>query len=133
MYKLHSLQHPDWHRTGTSYCYCYIIEIIHHDIVLFLKSTRPSLPLKKETFESLRLPLAKGSSTSNQAFLLRRKDVNRPPVLGTAALYGWRTIKGLRHVLRDGTAWGYWLLYRSTAPFGTFMLNSIPTLPSFAN
>ena len=26
-------------------------------------------------FESLRLPLAKGSSTSNQAFLLRRKDV----------------------------------------------------------
>ena len=33
MYKLHSLQHPDWHRTGTSYCYCYIFEIIHHDIV----------------------------------------------------------------------------------------------------
>ena len=33
MYKLHSLQHPDWYRTGTSYCYCYIFEIIHHDIV----------------------------------------------------------------------------------------------------
>ena len=32
-------------------------------------------PLKKAFFESLRLPLAKGSSTSNQAFLLRRKDV----------------------------------------------------------
>ncbi len=48
MYKLHSLQHPDWHRTGTSYCYCYIIEIIHHDIVLFFrKPTRPSLPLRK--------------------------------------------------------------------------------------
>ena len=31
MYKLHSLQHPDWHRTGTSYCYFYIFEIIHHD------------------------------------------------------------------------------------------------------
>ena len=35
-------------------------------------------PLKKAFFESLRLPLAKGSSTSNQAFPLRRKDVNRP-------------------------------------------------------
>ena len=43
------------------------------------------------------------------------KGGNRPPVLGTATLYGWRTIKGLRHVLRagttgrqlaDGTAWG---------------------------
>ena len=33
-------------------------------------------------FESLRLPLAKGSSTSNQAFLLRRKDV-------TALLGAW--------------------------------------------
>ena len=33
MYKLHSLQHPDWYRTGTSYCYFYIFEIIHHDIV----------------------------------------------------------------------------------------------------
>ena len=42
---------------------------------MFRKPTRPSLPLKKESFESLRLPLAKGSSTSNQAFLLRRKDV----------------------------------------------------------
>ena len=61
MYKLHSLQHPDWYRTGTSYCYFYIFEIIHHDIVLFFrKPTRPSLPLKKETFESFRLPLAKG-------------------------------------------------------------------------
>ena len=30
---------------------------------------------KRRFFESLRLPLAKGSSTSNQAFLLRRKDV----------------------------------------------------------
>lgn len=33
MYKLHLLQYPDWHRTGTSYCYFYIFEIIHHDIV----------------------------------------------------------------------------------------------------
>ena len=59
MYKLHLLQHPDWHRTGTSYCYFYIFEIIHHHSVIFRKPTRPSLPLKKETFESLRLPLAK--------------------------------------------------------------------------
>ena len=36
MYKLHSLQHPDWLRTGTSYCYFYIFEIIHHDIVFFI-------------------------------------------------------------------------------------------------
>ena len=78
MYKLHSLQHPDWHRTGTSYCYCYIIEIIHHDIVLFFrKPTRPSLPLKKETFESFRLPLAKGSSTflTKPLFPQEREDV----------------------------------------------------------
>ena len=89
MYKLHSLQHPDWHRTGTSYCYFYIFEIIHHDIVLFFrKPTRPSLPLKKETFESLRLPLAKGISTflSKPLFPQEREDVtalsaiSAPPV-----------------------------------------------------
>ena len=34
MYKLHSLQHPDWHHTGTSYCYFYIFEIIHHHSVI---------------------------------------------------------------------------------------------------
>ena len=33
------------------------------------------------------------------------KGCNRTfSVLGTATLYGWRTIKGLRHVMRDGTA-----------------------------
>ena len=31
MYKLHSLQYPDWHHAGTSYCYFYIFEIFHHD------------------------------------------------------------------------------------------------------
>ena len=36
MYKLHSLQHPDWHRTGTSYCYFYIFEIIHHHSGVFI-------------------------------------------------------------------------------------------------
>ena len=30
----------------------------------------------------------------------------RPPVLRTATLYGCRTIKGLRHVVWDRTAWG---------------------------
>ena len=89
MYKLHSLQHPDWYRTGTSYCYFYIFEIIHHDIVLFFrKPTRPSLPLRKETFESLRLPLAKGSSTflTKPLFPQEREDVtalsaiSAPPV-----------------------------------------------------
>ena len=65
MYKLHSLQHPDWHRTGTSYSYCYIIEIIHHDIVLFFrKPTRPSLPLKKEFFLPLRLSCKESSTFS---------------------------------------------------------------------
>ena len=43
MYKLHLLQHPDWHRTGTSYCYFYIFEIIHHDIVFFFENL-PVLP-----------------------------------------------------------------------------------------
>ena len=75
MYKLHLLQHPDWHRTGTSYCYCYIFFIHHYLSIIFsktypsfltvkegifrippspfsqregfLKSSRPSLPLKK--------------------------------------------------------------------------------------
>ena len=37
---------------------------------------------------------------------LREEEENRPPVLGTASLYGCRTIKGLRHVVRDGTARG---------------------------
>ena len=76
MYKLHSLQYPDWYRTGTSYCYCYIFEIFHHYSVfskinpsfftvkkgIFRKPTRPSLPLKKETFLPLRLS-CKESST----------------------------------------------------------------------
>ena len=107
MYKLHLLQHPDWHRTGTSYCYFYIFEIIHHDIVLFFrKPTRPSLPLKKETFESLRLPLAKGSSTflTKPLFPQEREDVTalrcseplRYKVVGPSKVFAM--------VVRDGTA-----------------------------
>ena len=87
MYKLHLLQHPDWYRTGTSYCYFYIFEIIHHDIEFFifvflknkksfLKSSRPSLPLKKESFLPLRLS-CKESSTflTKPLFPQRREDV----------------------------------------------------------
>ena len=37
---------------------------------------------------------------------LRKRGCNRPPVLGTATLYGWRTIRGLRQVLWDETAGG---------------------------
>ena len=55
---------------------------------VFRIPTRPSLPLKKESFESLRLPLAKGSSTSNQTFLLRRKDVTA--LLGARNRYALR-------------------------------------------
>ena len=51
MYKLHLLQHPDWHRTGTSYCYFYIFEIIHHDIVfLFFSKIIPSFFVDKASF-----------------------------------------------------------------------------------
>ena len=44
------------------------------------RGQKPSLPLKKEFFLPLRLS-CKESSTSNQAFLLRRKDVTA--LLGT--------------------------------------------------
>ena len=47
-----------------SYSYQFFVFVPHCCIALHWSS-----------FESLRLPLAKGSSTSNQAFLLRRKDV----------------------------------------------------------
>ena len=56
MYKLHSLQHPDWHRTGTSYCYFYIFEIIHHHSVIFSK-TYPSFLTVKEGSTFLTKPL----------------------------------------------------------------------------
>ena len=42
----------------------------------------------------------------NAILLPEERGCNRPPVLGTATLYGWRTIRGLRHILRAGTAWG---------------------------
>ena len=62
-------------------------------VLTFLKSTRPSLPLKKAP------PLISVFSPQGRR--------GKPPysVLRTATLLGWRTIRGLCQVLRDGTAW----------------------------
>ena len=57
---------------------------------------------KKESFESLRLPLAKGSSTSNQAFLLRRRDVTAPPRRSEPLRY---KVGGPSKVSPDCTGW----------------------------
>ena len=56
MYKLHSLQYPDWYRTGTSYCYFYIFEIIYHHSGFFSK-TYPSFLTVKEGSTFLTKPL----------------------------------------------------------------------------
>ena len=58
----------------------------------FRKPTRPSLPLRKAP------PLTPTLSPQERG--------RKPPysVLGTATLYGWRTIKGLRQIVREGTA-----------------------------
>ena len=55
-------------------------------------STSPSL-LQGELHLSHQASLSSGT-----------RGCNRPPVLRTATLKGWRTIKGLRHNVRDGTA-----------------------------
>ena len=57
-----------------NYIYCL------HDGAEFSKITPSFFTIKKGFFLPLRLS-CKESSTSNQAFLLRRKDVNRPTVL----------------------------------------------------
>ena len=59
MYKLHLLQHPDWHRTGTSYCYFYIFEIIHHHSVI--SKINPSFLTVKEGSTSHPAPLSSGA------------------------------------------------------------------------
>ena len=87
MYKLHLLQHPDWHRTGTSYCYFYIFEIIHHDSVIFSKTYPSFLTVKEGVFLPLRLS-CKESSTflTKPLFPQEREDVtalsaiSAPPV-----------------------------------------------------
>ena len=87
MYKLHLRQYPDWHRTGTSYCYCYIIEIIHHDIVILSKTYPSFLTVKEGDF---RIPPSPFSQRElhilTKPSLLRKEGCNRPPVLGTATL-----------------------------------------------
>ena len=65
---------------------------IRIDNVFFLKSSRPSLPLKKAPHLLPSLSLAE------------ERGCNRLPVLETASLYCWRGIKALRQVVRDGTA-----------------------------
>ena len=67
--------------------------------VFALKSSRPSLPLKKAP------PLTPALSPLERG--------RKPPysVLGTATLLGWRTIKGLRQIVRDGTALMQCFLY----------------------
>ena len=75
MYKLHLLQYPDWYRTGTSYCYCYIIEIIHHDSVIS-KIIPSFFTIKEGVFLPLRLS-CKESSTflTKPLFPQEREDV----------------------------------------------------------
>ena len=60
--------------------------LLSHHKGIVLKSSRPSLPLKKAP------PLISVFSPQGRR--------GKPPysVLGTASLYGWRGIKALRHV-----------------------------------
>ena len=76
MYKLHSLQYPDWYRTGTSYCYFYIIEIIHHHSVIFSKTYPSFLTVREGVVLPLRLS-CKESSTflTKPLFPQEREDV----------------------------------------------------------
>ena len=107
MYKLHLLQHPDWHRTGTSYCYFYIFEIIHHDIVIFSKTYPSFFTIKEGVF---RIPPSPFSQRElhilTKPSLLRKEGCNRPTrcseplrskVGGPSKVYAM--------VVRDGTAW----------------------------
>ena len=61
---------------------------LQNNIVIVSKIIPPFFTIKEVMFESLHLPLAKGSSTSNQAFLLRRKDVTA--LLGARNRYAIR-------------------------------------------
>ena len=93
MYKLHSLQYPDWYRTGTSYCYFYIIEIIHHDIVIFSK-TYPSFLTVKEGSTFLTKPLFPQGREDVTA--LRCSEPLRYKIVGPSKVFAM--------VVRDGTA-----------------------------
>ena len=93
MYKLHSLQHPDWHRTGTSYCYFYIFEIIHHHSVIFSK-TYPSFLTVKEGSTFLTKPLFPQGREDVTA--LQCSEPLRYKVGGPSKVFAM--------VVRDGTA-----------------------------
>ena len=121
MYKLHLLQHPDWHRTGTSYCYFYIFEIIHHHSVISkiipsfftikegdfrippspfsqresLSKTYPSFLTVKEGSTFLTKPLFPQGREDVTA--LRCSEPLRSKVGGPSKVFAM--------VVRDGTAW----------------------------
>ena len=67
--------------------FCLRTHILLQRLILNVVKTYAAMVIY-EVFESLRLPLAKGSSTSNQAFLLRRKDVTA--LLGARNRYALR-------------------------------------------
>ena len=90
---------------------------------LSLHSLASLFPIKEGIFSNPSVSLSKGSSTSNQAFSivfttpsvplvgdrnLRRKDVTA--LLGAQNRYALRLAdqSGLRHIVRDGTAWLLW-------------------------
>ena len=112
MYKLHSLQHPDWHRTGTSYCYCYIIEIIHHDSVIFSKTYPSFLTVKEGDFLPLRLS-CKESSTflTKPLFPQEREDVTALRCSEPLRYKVGGPSKVFAMVVRDGTALMQCFLY----------------------
>ena len=93
MYKLHSLQYPDWYRTGTSYCYFYIFEIIHHHSVIFSK-TYPSFLTVKEGSTFLTKPLFPQGREDVTA--LQCSEPLRYKVGGPSKVFAM--------VVRDGTA-----------------------------
>ena len=68
---------------------------VHNVISLLIIST----PLSPSCEEGVLNPLP-----SPRPFQ-KGKGCNRPPVLGTATLNGWRTNQRSRHIVRDGTAW----------------------------
>ena len=108
MYKLHLLQHPDWHRTGTSYCYFYIFEIIHHHSVIFSK-TYPSFLTVKEGSTSHLDPLSSGAREktallgARNRYALRLADLQRstPNCAGWDRLNAMFSIPNLKPYLHE--------------------------------
>ena len=69
----------------------------------FPRGTETLFTLKKGDFSNHPVPLSKEGSTAfpKPPFPSGDRGCNRPPVLRTATLYGWRTIKGLARFLFD--------------------------------